>query len=75
MKLKKNIQETWRRGGEPDIKLAASAATANTKWAMEACSTERPSVHMQSTLWLQAQIRGGEQTNGFVEREEPKERQ
>lgn len=30
---------------------------------------------MESTLWLQAQIRGGEQTNGFVERKEPKERQ
>lgn len=51
MKLKKNIQETWRQGGgKPDIKLAASAATANTKWAMETCSTERPSVYMQSTL-------------------------
>lgn len=37
-------------GGKPDGKLAASAATANTKWAMETCSTERPSVYMQSTL-------------------------
>lgn len=27
--------------GKPDIKLPVSAATANTKWAMETCSTER----------------------------------
>lgn len=69
MKLKKNIQETWRQGGGNrtlNLQLQQLLQTQSGRWKP---APQRGHQCTCSLHWLQAQIRGGEQTNGFVERE------